>query len=90
MVIPSVSHNLYHNEITPPVWPVSHPLYWLSKAKADKNKAMLQLGIIYVRNKKYQQAFEWYRKAIAAGNQDAKEKHAILEKWLERHKEKSE
>ena len=72
--------NLYNTAQSPPAWPKSHPFHWLARAEAGDSEAMLQLGIIYHRDNKYQQAKHWYEKAKEAGHPQAEERLDILEK----------
>ena len=74
------------DKITPPAWPKSHPFHWLAKAEAGDSEAMLQLGIIYHRDNKYQQAKHWYEKAKEAGHPQAGERLDILEKTKTFHR----
>jgi len=52
-------------------WPTHHSFHWQEKAEQGDPEALLQLGIIAQRDKKWDKAKEWYQKAKAAGHNNA-------------------
>lgn len=52
-------------------WSKHHPFYWQEQAEKGEPEALLQLGIIAQRDKKWDKAKEWYQKAKAAGHNNA-------------------
>jgi hypothetical protein len=75
--------HLYRVDTTPAIdWPQDHIFYWLRSAENGNSEAMLQLGIIYHRASKKQEAKKWYTKALDAGHTEAKKRLEILELTL--------
>ena len=72
----------YFKEPRPPAWPRRHPWHWLPAAEQGDAPAMLELGIIYERDDDPAQARQWYEKAAAAGQAEAREHLDILNRRL--------
>jgi tetratricopeptide (TPR) repeat protein len=72
--------NLYGVQPKPPVWSKNQPFCWLSKAEAGDADAMVQLGIIYLRDERYDLAKLWYQKAADKGNTEAQDRLQWLPK----------
>ena len=69
-----------HGNYLPPRWPTTHPIHWIKMAERGDSDAMVQLGIIYDRDRKDEKATYWYTKAAEAGNEYGKERLALLRK----------
>ena len=64
--------NLYGQSQKSPSWPPTHQFHWMLKARQGDDYAMLQLGIIHLRDDEFEQAGFWFQKAAAKGNAEAK------------------
>jgi WD40 repeat protein len=63
--------NLYGRNYSSPIWPKNHPFHWQEKAEQGDSEALLQLGIIAQRDKKWDKAKAYYQKAKTAGHKNA-------------------
>jgi hypothetical protein len=62
-----------------PIWPKHHSFHWQEQAEKGEPEALLQLGIIAQRDKRWDKAKEWYQKAKAAGHKNADYRLSINE-----------
>jgi WD40 repeat protein len=71
--------NLYTQpDVKAPIWPETNSFHWLPAAQKGDTEAMMELGIIYHRDNKYDEAEHWYKKAAAGGNARANERLTVL------------